>query len=178
MHVIISTTLSLKHEELLMQILKKYVWAIGWTLTDIREISPSYCMHKIRLEEGKEGSIERQRMLNPAMKEVVKKEIIKWLNPRVIYPIFDNSWVSPVQCILKKGRMTVVANSKNELIPTRTVTRWRICMDYRKLNHATKKDHFPLPSIDKMLDRLVGNELFSFLDGYFGYNEIMVALED
>lgn len=74
--------------------------------------------------------------------------------------------------------MAVVAISKNELIPTRTVTRWRICMDYRKLNLATKKDHFPLPSIDQMLDRLVGNELFSFLDGYFGYNQIMVALED
>ena len=69
-------------------------------------------------------------------------------------------------------------NSKNELIPTRTVTGWRICMDYRKLNAATKKDHFPLPFIDQMLDRLAGNEFFCFLDGYSGYNQIMIALED
>ena len=79
-------------------------------------------MHKIRLEEGKDASVERQRRLNPAMKEVVKKEIIKWLDAGVIYPISDSSWVSPVQCVPKKGGMTVIMNSKNELIPTRTVT--------------------------------------------------------
>jgi len=74
--------------------------------------------------------------------------------------------------------MTVVPNKNNELIPTRTVTGWRICMDYRKLNAATKKDHFPLPFIDQMLDRLAGNEFFCFLDGYSGYNQIMIAPED
>ena len=72
----------------------------------------------------------------------------------------------------------MIMNSKNELIPTRTVTGWRICMDYRKLNAATKKDHFPLPFIDQMLDRLAGNEFFCFLDGYSGYNQIMIAPED
>ena len=72
----------------------------------------------------------------------------------------------------------MIMNSKNELIPTRTVTGWRICMDYRKLNAATKKDHFPLPFIDQMLDRLAGNEFFCFLDGYSGYNQIIIAPED
>ena len=76
------------------------------------------------------------------MKEVVKKEVLKWLDADVIFPISDSKWVSPMQCVPKKGGMTVVPNKNNELIPTRTVTGWRICMDYRKLNAATKKVHF------------------------------------
>ena len=70
----------------------------------------------------------------------------------------------------KKGGFTVIRNEKNELIPTRTVTGWRVCIDYRKLNIATRKDHFPLPFIDRMLDRLAGHPYFCFLDGYSGYN--------
>ena len=104
------------------------------------------------------------------MKEIAKKEIIKWLDTGIIYPISDKSWVSPVQCIPKKGRVTVVANEKSKLIPIRTVTRWRVCIDYRKLNKAVRKDHFPLPFIDHMLDRLAGKKYYYFLDGYSGYN--------
>ncbi|KAL5583482.1 hypothetical protein UlMin_015924 [Ulmus minor] len=118
------------------------------------------------------------RRLNPIMKEVVKNEIIKWLDAGIIYPISDSSWVSPVQCVPKKGGMTVVENEKNELIPTRVVTGWRICMDYRRLNKNTWKDHFPLPFIDQMLDRLAGREYYCFLDGYSGYNQIVIAPED
>ncbi|KAL5548294.1 hypothetical protein UlMin_003525 [Ulmus minor] len=135
-------------------------------------------MHKILLEDGSKNSIEAQRRLNPIMKEVVKKEIIKWLDAGIIYPISDSSWVSPVQYVPKKGGMTVVENAKNELIPTRVVTGWRICMDYRRLNKNTRKDHFPLPFIDQMLDRLVGREYYCFLDGYSGYNQIVIAPED
>ena len=82
------------------------------------------------------------------MKEVVKKEIIKLLDAGIIYPISDSDWVSPIHVVPKKGRLTVVNNENNELIPTRTVTGWRMCIDYRKLNKATRKDHFPLPLID------------------------------
>ncbi|XP_019255321.1 PREDICTED: uncharacterized protein LOC109233930, partial [Nicotiana attenuata] len=106
------------------------------------------------------------------------KEVIKWLDAGIIFPISDSSWVSPVQCVPKKGGMTVVKNDNNELISTRTITGWRICMDYRKLNLATRKDHFPLPFIDQMLDRLAGRSHFCFLDGYSGYNQISIAPED
>ena len=78
----------------------------------------------------------------------------------------------------KKGGFTVIRNEKNELIPTRTVTGWRVCIYYRKLNTATRKDHFPLPFIDQMLDRLVGHPYFYFLDGYYGYNQFAIAHED
>ena len=78
----------------------------------------------------------------------------------------------------KKGGFTVIRNDRNELIPTRTVTGWRICIDYRKLNTTTRQDHFPLPFIDQMLDRLAGHHHFCFLDGYSGYNQIAIAPED
>ena len=78
----------------------------------------------------------------------------------------------------KKGGFTVIRNERNELIPIRTVTRWRVCIDYKKLNAATRKYHFPFPFIDKMLDRLVGHPHLCFLDGYSGYNQIAIAPED
>ena len=84
----------------------------------------------------------------------------------------------PVQVMPKKGGMTVVRNEKNELLPTKQVTGWRFCIGYRKLNKATRKDHFPLPFIDQILDRLAGYEYYCFLDGYSGYNQIAITSED
>ena len=112
------------------------------------------------------------------MKEVVRKEVLKWLDVGVIYPISDSSWVSLVQVVPKKGGTTVVVNEKNEFLPIRTVIGWRICIDYWRLNKVTRKDHFPLPFIDQMLDRLAWNGYFCFLDGYSGCNQITIALED
>lgn len=83
-----------------------------------------------------------------------------------------------MQVVPKKGGITVVKNENNELIPTRTVTGWRVCIDYRKLNDATRKDHFPLPFIDQMLERLSGHSFYCFLDGYSGYMQIPIAPED
>ena len=122
-------------------------------------------------------SIEQQRHLNPPMQEVVKNEIVRLLDAGVIYPIADSGWVCPVQCVPKKGGMTVVPNEKNELVPMRLVTGWRVCMDYRKLNSWTKKDHFPIPFMDQMLDRLAGKGWYWFLYGYSGYNKISIAPE-
>ncbi|KAM1535580.1 hypothetical protein TB1_013771 [Malus domestica] len=112
------------------------------------------------------------------MMEVVKKEIIKLLDCGVIYPISDSKWVSPVQCVPKKSGVTVVANAENELVPQRIQTGWRVCIDYRKLNTTTRKDHFPLPFIDQMLERLAGYAFYCFLDGYSGYNQIVISPED
>ncbi|KAJ9543636.1 LOW QUALITY PROTEIN: hypothetical protein OSB04_023343 [Centaurea solstitialis] len=173
--VIISSKLDLDQERKLLDLLRDHKRALGWTIADIRGISPSVCQHKIILEENSVGKAQPQRRLNPMMKEVVKREILKWLDAGIIYPISSSSWSNVSQ---KKGGTTVITNEKNELIPTRTVTGWRICMDYRQLNLATKKDHFPLPFIDQMLDRLAGKEFFCFLDGYSGYNQIQIAPED
>ncbi|GJQ95923.1 putative nucleotidyltransferase, ribonuclease H [Tanacetum coccineum] len=114
--------------------------------------------------------------LTPNIKEVVKKEVIKLLDAGLIYPISDSPWVS-VQVVPNKGGMTVVKNEKDELSLQRTVTDWRVCIDYRKLNNATRKDHFPLPFIDQMLERLAGHEYYYFLDGFSRYFQIPIAPE-
>ena len=112
------------------------------------------------------------------MKEVVKKEVLKLLDVGVIYLIADSKWVSPTQVVPKKSGVIVVANEHDELIPTRVTTGWRVCIDYRKLNADTRKDHFSLPFVDQMLERVVGHEFYYFLDGYSGYNQIEIVLED
>ncbi|XP_074296719.1 uncharacterized protein LOC141627257 [Silene latifolia] len=132
----------------------------------------------ILLENEDASSIEPQRKLNPIMKEVVRKEVLKLLDAGIIYPISDSRWVSPVHVVPKKGGMTVVRNDKNELIPTRTVTGWRMCVDYRKLNKSTRKDHFPLPFMDQMLERLAQHNYFCFLDGYSGFFQIPIHPRD
>ena len=135
-------------------------------------------MHRILLEDTYKPSVEAQRRLNPTMKEVVRKEVLKWLDAGVTYPISDSPWVSPVQVVPKKGGMTVIRTENDVLLPSRTVIGWRICIDYRRLNKATRKDHFPLPFLDQMLDRLAGHDYYCFLDGYSCYNQIAIAPED
>nr|GEX00326.1 hypothetical protein [Tanacetum cinerariifolium] len=106
------------------------------------------------------------------------KEVIKLLEAGLIYPISDSPWVSPMHCVLKKGGFTIVENKDNELIPTRLVMGWRVCVDYRNLNEATRKDHFPLPFMDQMLERLAGNQFYCFLDDFSGYFQIPIDPKD
>ncbi|KAI5328143.1 hypothetical protein L3X38_027539 [Prunus dulcis] len=176
--VIIAASLTSHEEDSLIEVLKEHKTALGWTIADIKGISPSMCMHRILMEEDSKPSRDAQRRLNPNMKEVVRAEVLKLLDVGIIYPISDSKWVSPVQVVPKKSGITVVKNEKNELVPTRTITGWRVCIDYRKLNTSTRKDHFPLPFIDQMLDRLSGHAYYCFLDGFSGYNQIPIAPED
>ena len=176
--VVISNALTQAEENRLVDILRKHKEAIGWHISDLKGISPSYCMHKIMMEDDYKPIRQPQRRLNPTMKEEVRKEVLKLLEAGLIYPISDSGGVSQVQVVPKKGGMTVVKNEKNDLIPTRTITGWRMCIDYRKLNEATRKDHFPLPFMDQMLERLAGQAYYCFLDRYSGYNQIVVDPKD
>ncbi|XP_057808456.1 uncharacterized protein LOC131022932 [Salvia miltiorrhiza] len=97
---------------------------------------------------------------------------------RVDFGRHHRKWVSLIHMVPKKSGLQVVENEKNELVPMRLVTGWRMCIDYRKLNAATRKDHFPLPLIDQMLERLAGQAFFCFLDGYSRYFQIYVNQED
>ncbi|GJS63659.1 reverse transcriptase domain-containing protein [Tanacetum coccineum] len=130
------------------------------------------------MEDDFKPAVQHQRKVNPKIQEVIKKEVIKLLDARLIYLMSDSPWVSPVDCVPKKGGMTVVTNDDNELIPTRLVTGWRVCIDYRKLNVATRKDHFPLPFMDQMLEILAENEYYCFLDGFSGYFQIPINPQD
>jgi len=168
--VIISSHLDKDQEEKLLDVLGEQKEGIGWTIVDIKGISPSVVMHQIHLEENAKTSKEPQRRLNSILKEVVRAEVIKLLDACIIYHISDSQWVSQVQVVPKKSGVTVVTNENNKLVPTLVQTGWRVCIDYRKLNSMTRKDHFPLPFIDQMLEYLAGHTYYSFLDGYSGYN--------
>nr|GEW85933.1 hypothetical protein [Tanacetum cinerariifolium] len=148
--VIISKDLKDIEKEALIKVLKSHKRAISWKISDIKGIDPRFCTHKILMEEDYKPAVQSQR----------------------------GPCVSPIHCVPKKGGMTIVANEHNELIPTRLVTSWRVCIDYRKLNDATRKDHFPLPFMDQMLDRLAGNEFYCFLDGFSGYFQIHIDPQD
>ncbi|GJY59292.1 reverse transcriptase domain-containing protein [Tanacetum coccineum] len=176
--VIIAKGLNDDEKEALLKVLKSHKRAIAWKITDIKGIDPHFCTHKILMEDDYKPTVQSQRRVNPKIHEVIKKEVLKLLDAGMIYPISDSPWVSPVHCVPKKGGITVVANEENELIPTHLVTGWRVCIDYRKLNEATRKDHFPLPFMDQMIERLAGNEFYCFLDGFSGYFQIPIDPQD
>ncbi|GJY28257.1 reverse transcriptase domain-containing protein [Tanacetum coccineum] len=176
--VIIAKDLSVEEKAALIKVLKSHKRAIAWKLSDIKGINPEFCTHKILMEEDYKPAVQHQRRVNPKIHDVIKKEVEKLLDAGLIYPISDSPWVSPVHCVPKKGGFTVVENDENELILTRLVTGWRVCIDYRKLNEATRKDHFPLPFMDQMLERLAGNEYYCFLDGFLGYFQIPIDPHD
>eukprot|EP00253_Pinus_taeda_P026709 PITA_26709 len=156
----INKNLEKSQQEELTKILQKHSTAFAWEYTDMKGIDPKTCIHHIYIEENSRPIRQPQRRMNPNLREIVKKELQKLLNVNFIYPILDSRRVYPLVIVPKK-------NGK-----------WRVCTDYRELNKATLKDHFPLPFIDQVLDTLAGKKYFSFLDGFSGYNQIQVAPED
>ena len=127
----------------------------------MKGIHPDTCIHHIYMDPNMSPIRNPQRRMNPALKATVKEELQKLLIVGFIYPIFDSKWVSPLVVFSNKVTWT-----------------WHICVDFRELNKATLKYYFPLPFIDQVLDTLSGKQYFSFLDGYSGYNQILIALED
>ncbi|GJV92341.1 hypothetical protein Tco_1540154 [Tanacetum coccineum] len=176
--VIIAKDLSFEEKAALIKVLKSHKRAITWKLSDIKGINLEFCTHKILMEEDYKLAVQHQGRVNLKIYDVIKKEVEKLLEVGLIYPISDSPWVSPVRCVPKKGGFTVVENDENELIPTRLVTGWRVCIDYRKLNKATRKNHFPLPFMNQLLERLAGNEYYCFLDGFSGYIQIPIDPHD
>ncbi|CAL9024864.1 unnamed protein product [Prunus brigantina] len=137
--VIIASDLTSLEEDKLIRVLKEFKSTIGWSIADIKGISPTMCMHRILLEEGAKPTREPQRRLNPNMKEVVRAEVLKLLDVGVIYPISDSKWVSAIHVVPKRRGVTVVKNEHKELVETRPATSWRVCTDYRKLNSTLEK---------------------------------------
>nr|GFA68956.1 DNA-directed DNA polymerase [Tanacetum cinerariifolium] len=140
----------LKDEEKtsLIKVLESHKQALAWKLSDIKGINLEFCTHKILMEDNFKPAVQHQRRVNPKIHEVIKKEVLKLLDAGLIYPISDSPWVSPVHCIPKK------------------------------LNDATRKDHFPLPFMDQMLERLAGNNYYCFLNGFSCYFQIPIDPQD
>nr|GEW41190.1 reverse transcriptase domain-containing protein [Tanacetum cinerariifolium] len=148
--VIIAKDLSVEEKTALITVLKSHKRAIAWKLSDIKGIDLVFCTFKILMEEDFEPAVQHQRRVNPKIHDVIKQE----------------------------GGFTVIENEENELILTCLVIRWRVCIDYRKLNEATRKDHFPVPFMDQMLERLAGNQYYCFLDSFSGYFQILIDPKD
>ena len=146
--------------EQLIELLQRHEKAFAWDYDDMKGLSPTLCTDRIYINEGCLPLCQPQRRINPSLREIVKNKLQKFLDASFIYPISDSKQVSPLVIVPKKGG------------------KWRICVDYRELNKATNKDHFPLPFIDQVLDTLAGKKYFSFLDGYSGQNQIDIALEE
>ena len=161
--IIISASLSNVEEKKLLRVFRNHKTAVGWQISDLRDISLTFSMHKIFMKDDFRPPVQSQRRLNLTMKEVVKKEVVKLLDAGIICPISGSAWVNPVQVVPKKGGITVVKNDNNELIPTHSITRWGMCIDYKKFNDATRKDHFPLSFMDQMLEKIVGHGYYCFL---------------
>nr|GEU89562.1 reverse transcriptase domain-containing protein [Tanacetum cinerariifolium] len=148
--VIIAKYLSVEEKTALITVLKSHKQAIAWKLSDIKGINPEFCTHKILMEKNFEPAVQHQRRVNPKIHDVIKQE----------------------------GGFMVLVNEDNELIPTRLVMGCRVCIDYHKLNEATRKDLFPLSFMDQMLERLAGNQYYCFLDGFFGYFQVPINPKD
>ncbi|GJZ02284.1 reverse transcriptase domain-containing protein, partial [Tanacetum coccineum] len=176
--VIIAKGLKDDEKEALLKVLKSHKRAIAWKITDIKGIDPRFCTHKILMKDDYKYTVQSQRRVNLKIYEVIKKEVLKLLDAGMIYRSRTH-WVSLSHlCSNDIGEITVVTYEENELILTHLVTEWRVCIDYRKLNEATQKDHFPLPFKDQMLERLAGNEFYCFLDGFLGYFQIPIDPQD
>ena len=173
--VVIASLLTTSQEHNLLHLLKRNKQDLGWKIYDLKVINPTICTHHIYLEEESKAVRQPQRRLNPHLLEVVRIEVLKLLQASIIYPISDSTWIIPTQVVPEKLRVTTMKNEKGEEFSTRLTTGWRMCIDYRRLNEVTRKDHFPLPFIDQLLERVFGHPFYFFLDGYSGYFQIEIA---
>jgi hypothetical protein len=114
--VIVSDELSPKEMDKLLNLLRKHKKVIWYSITDLKGISPVFCTDRIALEEQCKPVVESQGRLSHAMREVVKNEVIKFLDAGIIYFVPHSEWESLVHCVPKKGGITVVKNEKDELI--------------------------------------------------------------
>nr|CAN75213.1 hypothetical protein VITISV_042072 [Vitis vinifera] len=158
--VVISSSFTTTQEDCLLEILGRCKKAIEWKIYDLKGIIPLVCTHHIYMEEEAKPVHQHQRRLNPHMQEC------------------DSPWVSPLQVVPKKSGITVVQNDKGEEVSTCLTSGWRVCIDYRKLNAATRNYHFPLSFIDQVLERVSGHPFYYFFDGYSEYFQIENAVED
>ncbi|MCO5580005.1 hypothetical protein L7F22_033871 [Adiantum nelumboides] len=156
----VSATLDNQFKAKLKELLLEFKDVFAWKYTDMKGVEASFCQHKINLKADVVPVVQQRYMMNPNYAKQVKEEIDKLLAVGFIYPLDEVTWLSPI----------VVVPKKNAKI--------RVCVDYRKLNAATLIDPFSLPFCDTLLDAVAGHEIYSFLDGFSGYNQILMAPED
>ena len=154
----IATDLSQEEEALLISMLKKYKDVFAWSYKDLKGVDPAICQHIIPMREDAKPSKQRPYIYNENFANKIKKEIDKLLDAELIYEIKHTEWVSPI---------VVVPNGK-----------LRVCLNLKKVNAATVRDHYPLPITDHVLEQVAGKEAYSFLDGFSCYNQVSIDAKD
>lgn len=132
----------------------------AWSYQDLKGILPKTGVHHIDLIKGAKPLKERPYRMNPYYKEKVKAELDKMLEVGYIYEIEYSDWVSLIVLVPKK-------NGKIH-----------VCIDYQQLNKVTKKDPFPIPLTEDVLETMDGKEVYSFTNGFSGHNQVRIVLED
>lgn len=140
--------------------MNEFVDIFAWSYEDLKTFNTEIIQHKIPLKEGTKPFRQKLRKFNPMLLSVIKKEIKKLLDAKIIVPLRFSNWVANLVPVRKKN---------GEI---------RLCVDFRNLNRSSLKDNYPVPKMDHILQRVVGAKRMSFLDGYSGYNQIAVAKED
>ncbi|CAM6113035.1 unnamed protein product [Calypogeia fissa] len=158
-------TLPSPQEKTIQDLLGEYKDVFAWSHMDLQGVNPILGEHSIDLMLGARSIRQRQHRMNPKYSLMVKEEIDRLLEAGIIYPMLNSEWVSPIVIVPKKTKK----DGKPKI---------RVCQDFRKLNDATLKDFYPLPFMNIVLDIVAGHEVYSFLDGYLGYNQIWIKKED
>ena len=156
----VAKEMSSEDKSAMITLLKEFRDVFAWSYEDMRELDPQLYQHQIHLSKDAKPVAQRRYRMNPNYAARVKEEIDKLLRVGFIRPVKKATWLSPI----------VVVPKKNDNI--------RVCADYRKLNAATVTDAFPLPFTDGVLDAVAGHEVYSFLDGFSGYNQIRMHPDD
>ncbi|MCO5569648.1 hypothetical protein L7F22_023364 [Adiantum nelumboides] len=158
--VFIAQNLTEVEEAVLKELLKEFKDVFAWTYHDMKGVPPSVVQHTIPMISNAKPLQQKPYPMNPKYAKIVQEELEKLIECGFIYPIEHLEWVSPIVIVPKKnGKL-------------------RVCIDLKKINAATRRDHYPLPYSEHVLERVAGKEAYSFLDGYSGYNQITIALED
>ncbi|MCO5607503.1 hypothetical protein L7F22_061699 [Adiantum nelumboides] len=158
--VFIAQDLTEVEEAVLKELLKEFKDIFAWTYHDMKGVPPSMVQHTIPMISTAKPVQQRPYPMNPKYAKIVQEELEKLIQCGFIYPIEHSKWVSPIVIVPKKnGKL-------------------RVCVDLKKVNAATRRDHYPLPYSEHVLEQVAGKEAYSFLDGYSGYNQITIALED
>jgi hypothetical protein len=140
--------------------LKEFSDVFDWTYEDIRTYDASIIEHKIPLKEETKPFKQKLRQINPMLLLVMEKEVKKNLDAKIIIPLRYSEWVANLVPVRKKN---------GEI---------RLCVDFQNLNRISKKDNYPLPKMEHMLQRVTGASRMSLIDGFYGYNQISVLPED
>jgi hypothetical protein len=142
------------------ELLREFSDVFAWTYEDLKTYDTSVIEHKIPLKEEAKPFRQKLRQINPMLLPVMEKEVKKLLEAQIIVPLRYSEWVANLVPVRKKS---------GEII---------LCVDFRNLNRSSRKDNYPLPNMEHILQKVTGASRISMIDGFFGYNQISVMPED